>query len=243
MKNNNEFELSFNLAEDMGERGLVEIHAGDVNLPTGRIVASDPFFSAEQTAFARSVEPDKYPVYIYTEQIDKLHNRIAYAKIKFRPEPATRWILALTEDITDEELKDLDEDEFYGFAVESGLASFMDEETNEEFINKLDALQEKDPEYNYYDEVLSEEFRLYSGKNAFSRELGDWNDHRVSPDSDNNIMMFAAGWGDGYYPAYWGLNDNGDIIELVIDFLLDDFDTTDGDAEAEDESEPDEENV
>ncbi|MFP9098522.1 DUF4241 domain-containing protein [Flavobacterium sp. RHBU_24] len=237
MKNNNEFELSFDLTEDIKDRGLIEIHAGDVNLPTGRIVASDPFFSAEQAAFSRSVVPDKYPVFIYLEQIDKLHNRIAYAKIKFRPEPASRWVLALTEDITEEELKDLDEDEFYGFPVSSGLAGFMDEETNEEFINKLDALQEKDPEYNYYDEVLAEEFRQYSGKNNFSRELGDWNDHHINAGSDNNIIMFASGWGDGYYPSYWGLNQNGDAVELVIDFLLDDFDTGEGEVKDEFEDE------
>lgn len=224
MKNVNDFEHPFDLSGEMAERELVEIHIGDVNLPTGRIVASDPFFSAEQTAFARAVEPDKYPVYVYVSEIDKLHHRIAYAKIKFRPEVATKWILALTEDITEEELNDLSEGEFYGFAVESGLACFMDEETSEEFNEKLDNLQEADPEYNYYDSVLSEEFKEYSGKNTFSRELGDWNDHKLSPDSDNNIVMFASGWGDGYFPAYFGLNADGDTVELVIDFLLDEFD-------------------
>ena len=236
MKNANNFELPFDLSGQMAERELVEIHIGDVNLPTGRIVVSDPFFSAEQTAFARSVEPDKYPVYVYVSEIDKLHHRIAYAKIKFRPEEATKWILALTEDITEEELNDLSEDEFYGFAVESGLACFMDEETSEEFNEKLDNLQEANPEFNYYDSILSEEFREYSGKNTFSRELGDWNDHKLSPDSDNNILMFASGWGDGYFPAYFGLNDNGDTIELVVDFLLDDFDQ-DEDDDTEDDGE------
>lgn len=224
MKNVNDFELPFDLSGEMGERELVEIHIGDVNLPTGRIVASDPFFSAEQTAFARSVEPDKYPVYIYVSEIDKLHHRIAYAKIKFRPEDATKWILALTEDITEEELNDLSEGEFYGFAVESGLACFMDEETSEEFNEKLDNLQEADPEYNYYESVLAEEFREYSGKNTFSRDLGDWNDHKLSSESDNNVLMFSSGWGDGYFPAYFGLNADGDTVELVIDFLLDEFD-------------------
>ncbi|WP_116788067.1 DUF4241 domain-containing protein [Flavobacterium psychrotrophum] len=236
MKNVSDFELPFDLSGEMGERELVEIHIGDVNLPTGRIVASDPFFSAEQAAFARSVEPDKYPVYIYVSEIDKLHHRIAYAKIKFRPEDATKWILALTEDITTEELGELEEGEFYGFAVESGLACFMDEETSEEFNEKLDVLQEANPEYNYYDSVLSEEFREYSGKNTFSRELGDWNDHKPNPESDNNIVMFASGWGDGYFPAYFGLNENGDTIELVVDFLLDEFEADeDDDEEGEEE--------
>lgn len=234
MKDINDFELHYDLDDEMNSQELTEIHIGDVNLPTGKIIVADPFFSLEQRPFARTVEPDKYPVNIYMAEIDKLHHRIAYAKIKFRPEEASKWILALTDDLTNDELTDLGEDEFYGFPVESGLACFLDEETNAVFVKKMDELQEKNPESNYYDDVLSEEFREYSGKNNFSRELGDWNDHHPDAASDNNIIMFASGWGDGYYPAYWGLNENGDTIELVIDFLINEF-NPEGDEEEFDE--------
>ncbi len=223
MKDINDIELPYDLDDEMNSQELVEIHIGDVNLPTGKIIAADPFFTEEQQPFSRTIEPDKYPVYIYVAKIDELHHRIAYAKIKFRTEEATRWILALTADLTPEELNDLGEDEFYGFPVESGLACFLDEQTNAELIAKIDEVQDNKPESNYYDEVLSDEFREYSGKNNFSRQLGDWNDHRPNTDSDNNAIMFASGWGDGYYPAYWGLNENGDTIELVVDFLINDF--------------------
>lgn len=229
------FELPYDLADQMAEQELVEIHIGDVNLPTGKIIAADPFFASEQQPFARTVIPDKYPVYIYMAEIDKLHNRIAYAKIKFRPETSTRWVLALTDDMTQEELDDLGEDEFYGFPVESGIAAFLDAETNEQFADKIEKQQETSPAGNFYDDVLAAEFMEYSGKNNFSRELGDWNDHQVNEDSDNNVIMFAAGWGDGYYPAYWGLNDEGDAVELVIDFLLDEFESTEDDEDESDE--------
>lgn len=235
MKDTNDFELNYDLDDEMSSQELIEIHVGDVNLPTGKIIIADPFFSMEQHPFTRAVEPDKYPVFIYMAEIDELHHRIAYAKIKFRPEEPARWVLAITDDLTDEELKDLGEDEFYGFPVESGLACFLDEETNTEFTSKIDALLEKNPESNYYDDVLAEEFRKYSGKNNFSRELGDWNDHHPNADSDNNVIMFSSGWGDGYYPAYWGLNDNGDAVELVIDFLINEFGDEGDDEEYDDE--------
>jgi len=238
MKDINDFELHYDLDDEMNSQELIEIHIGDLNLPTGKIIVSDPFFSLEQRPFSRTVEPDKYPVFIYVSEIDKLHHRIAYAKIKFRTEEAKKWILALTDDLTNEELTDLGEDEFYGFPVESGLACFLDEETNVRFIAKMDELQEKNPESNYYDDVLSKEFIEYSGKNNFSRELGDWNDHRPDADSDNNVVMFASGWGDGYYPAYWGLSENGDTVELVVDFLINEFDP-EGDDEEFDEEEND----
>lgn len=235
MKDTNDFELNYDLEDEMNSQELIEIHVGDLSLPTGRIITADPFFSMEQRPFTRTVEPDKYPVFIYMAEIDELHHRIAYAKIKFRPEEATRWVLAITDDLTDEELNDLGEDEFYGFPVESGLACFLDEETNREFTAKMDAMLDKNPESNYYDDVLAEEFRKYSGKNNFSRELGDWNDHHPNPDSDNNVIMFSSGWGDGYYPAYWGLNENGDTVELVIDFLINEFDNEDDDDEFEED--------
>ncbi|WP_297332995.1 DUF4241 domain-containing protein [Flavobacterium sp.] len=228
MKDINDYHIQYDLDDEMNAQELVEIHVGDVNLPTGKIIAADPFFTHEQIAFSRTVEPDKYPVFIYVSEIDRLHHRIAYAKIKFRPEEATKWILALTDDLTEEELNDLGDEEFYGFPVESGLACFLDAETNGQLIAKMDALQERDPEANYYDEVLAEEFREYSGKNNFSRELGDWNDHRPDKESDNNVIMFASGWGDGYYPAYWGLDEEGNTIELVIDFLINEYDNEDG---------------
>jgi len=229
MKDLNDFEISYDLEGEMSGQELVEIHIGDLNLPTGKIIVSDPFFSEGQQPFSRTVEPDKYPVYIYMSEIDKLHNRIAYAKIKFRPEDAKKWILALTDDLTPEEMNDLGEDEFYGFPVESGLACFLDQETNEQFVARMDDLQDSNPEANYYDEVLAKEFMDYSGKNALSRDLGDWNDHKVDDNSDNNVIMFSSGWGDGYYPAYWGLSEQGDTIELVIDFLINEFDSDDED--------------
>lgn len=236
MKDINDYELAYDLAAEMETQQLVEIHIGDVNLPTGKIIAADPFFTTDQQPFSRTVEPDKYPVYIYVSEIDKLHHRIAYAKIKFRPETASKWILAVTEDLTSEEMEDLDEGEFYGFAVESGLGCFLDEETNSAYINRMDEVQEQNPESNYYDDVLADEFRKYSGKNNFSRELGDWNDHKPTEDSDNNVIMFASGWGDGYYPAYWGLSEDGENIELVIDFLTNEAEDED-DEDSKEESE------
>lgn len=234
MKDLNEYELHYDLDAEFNSSELVEIHVGDINLPTGKIIAADPFFTDSQPAFARSVEPDKYPVYIYMAEIDELHHRVAYAKIKFRPETPTKYILALTEDLTAEELDELGDDEFFGFPVDSGLAALLDAETNQQLTMRMNLLQENKPESNYYDEVLAKEFEEYSGKNKFSRSLGDWNDHHPSTDSDNNVIMFSSGWGDGYYPAYWGLNDNGDTIELVIDFLINDFEEGEDD-EFEDE--------
>src|SRR5690606_26150202 len=151
MKNSDDFEFEYNLDDDMGMQELVEIHVGDLNLPTGKIIAADPFFTYDQRPFKRTVLPDKYPVYVYVTEIDDEHFRIAYAKIKFRSKDASKWVLAITDDITKEEMNELTDDEFFGFPVDSGLACFLDEETNASLNAKMDELQQKDPEANYYD--------------------------------------------------------------------------------------------
>lgn len=227
MKNLKEIEIFYDLEDEINDDELTEIHIGDLNLTSGKIIAADPFFTQDHKPFARSVAPGKYPIYIYVTEIDEDHHRVAYAKIKFRTEKVTKWILAITEDLTTEELNDLGEDEFYGFAVEAGLACFMDEETNKILLEKMQKLDAEKPESNYYDEVLAKEFEEYSGKNKLSRTLGDWNNHFPKKDSDNNVIMFASGWGDGYYPSYWSLNDNGECVELVIDFLINEFEDED----------------
>ncbi|QYJ67519.1 DUF4241 domain-containing protein [Flavobacterium litorale] len=223
MKNTKDHEIPYELKDDMNAQELVEIHIGDINLPTGKIIVTDPFFRVEQQPFFRKVTPGTYPVYVYMSEIDELHHRVAYSKIKFKAENASKWIMALTDDITPEEIDELGENEFYGFAVESGLACFIDEKTNTALAARMEALEQENPEGNYYDDVLAGEFKKYSGSNKYSRNLGDWNNHLPNKDSEDNAMMFAAGWGDGYYPVYWGLNEAGEAVELIIDFLINEF--------------------
>ncbi|NJK95710.1 MAG: DUF4241 domain-containing protein [Bacteroidales bacterium] len=39
-------------------------------------------------------------------------------------------------------------------------------------------------------------------------------------DKEHNIIMFSSGLGDGLYPAYWGLDENGKPIKLLVDLLV-----------------------
>ncbi len=32
--------------------------------------------------------------------------------------------------------------------------------------------------------------------------------------------MFHTGYGDGIYPAYWGIAEDGSVSSLVIDFIV-----------------------
>jgi hypothetical protein len=63
-------------------------------------------------------------------------------------------------------------------------------------------------------------------------------DHLTATDGDvfsiaggpADAVMVQSGYGDGGYPAYWGVADDGTITQLVVDFLVDRPDLRDADA-------------
>jgi len=40
------------------------------------------------------------------------------------------------------------------------------------------------------------------------------------PTTDNNVIMFHSGYGDGHYPVYWGYDQKGNVTALSMDFML-----------------------
>lgn len=217
-------EISYNLGEAFLNPAIHEIFIGDLHLPSGKIIVSDPFYTHVQKPFVKTVAPGTYPVYLYMKEIDDGHYRVAFAKIKIRQDHVDKWILALTEDTNPADVYDMDDEEYFGFFVEAGLACFVDVYTNEEYLKTIDQFYAENPDLNYYDDILAEEFDQCSSSHPYSRDLGDWNNHRPVKDKDSNLMMFASGWGDGYYPCYWGINDQKQVIELIVDFMLEEQD-------------------
>ena len=46
----------------------------------------------------------------------------------------------------------------------------------------------------------------------------DWLNWMV-PDTDCNLPIFASGWGDGYYPVYFGYDAKGEICAVYVRFI------------------------
>src|SRR5689334_21256244 len=154
--------LSLDLKPIFDTIPLTELVIGELNLPTGKIVAGDPFFIYNEKPFKIQVAPGQYPVSILIHTVEEDHHRVAFARIKFSDNTATRWTLALTEDITDEQVRKLKKGEFFGYGVDAGLGCFADVATNEMFNNVMDNFHKDDPHKNYYDDVLAEEFQSTS---------------------------------------------------------------------------------
>lgn len=37
---------------------------------------------------------------------------------------------------------------------------------------------------------------------------------------ENDGVITLSGFGDGTYPAYWGIDKNGLIVSMVLDFMI-----------------------
>jgi hypothetical protein len=191
---------------------LLEI--GNLKVPTGKIVACDPLVTINFTPFNKTVKPGIYPVKIYVAQTKESGERYAIAKLEFSSKKADKWVLALHDGENTSELKN--PDEYFGFPVDAGLGGFVDYKSALEYRKFEDQFQKEHPGGNIYEDYLAAEFK----KNAKDpKDDGDWINLKI-PNSDLNITMFHSGYGDGSYPAYWGITRNNKIVSLIIDFLV-----------------------
>lgn len=188
------------------------LEIGDLHVPSGKIVACDPLAIPDMPPFEHTVSPGKYPIKIYIAKLEDWGDRYAIAKLEFTNDRADKWVLALREGET---LADLKNDEFLGFPVDAGLGGFFDYEVGKKYEAFTEDFYKKNPDGNIYDDLFAAEFK----KNASNlNDLGDWINYYL-PDCDNcNITMFHSGFGDGYYPCYWGITKDNKICSLVIDF-------------------------
>jgi hypothetical protein len=79
--------------------------------------------------------------------------------------------------------------------------------------------KKENPEGNIYDNFFAQEFKnSYERNPEFQRTDGDWINFKI-PGTDLSIPMIQTGFGDGVYPAYFGYGENGNICELVVQYI------------------------
>lgn len=180
-----------------GAVALSALEIGKLGVPSGRIVACDPFICDRTEAFSRRVPTGKFPVQL---AIAKLPNdeRVAFARILFADRPAVRWEMALRPGQT---LKDLKPGYIHGYGVDTGTGAFMDAATLAPYLAAT------------ADEAAT--MRLVDVLNAAPVGSRAW---LLRPYGQANVAMFSSGWGDGFYASYFGLDAAGRVVALVTDF-------------------------
>ncbi len=183
----------------LAERKITVTPIGQLELPTGEIMACDPLVTGDDwPALSRKVKPGSYPVSLFEAQ-----GRVAAAFLRLRPGMPVRWELAT---LPDQDVSTLKDDEMFGYPVDAGLGSFMDKTAMALMSAEQDKLKADE---NYYDDVLAAEFAPNQDRFVM---------HRPVAGNPLNIAMFWSGWGDGFYPSFWGLDAAGEPLLLLTDF-------------------------
>ena len=84
----------------------------------------------------------------------------------------------------------------------------------------MDHWYEENTDSNIYDDFFADAFRRNAVENPlYQREDGDWINFRI-PNTELSVPMIQSGFGDGLYPVYFGYDENGELCDIVIEFIF-----------------------
>lgn len=180
---------------------------GTFRLPSGQLVACDPFWCEDARPFARPVPRGEFPLTLSVADFGN-QRRIAFARLAFSAQPVVRWELALLEG---QDPSTLQPGEFFGYSVDAGTGAFMDLDAWRAFHAQM----EQD---EAFDGRLVEEM----GKGGVAGSL-------LLSSGPGSVAMFSSGWGDGAYATYWGYDARGNLAAALTDFYVVDWNPHSGD--------------
>lgn len=177
---------------------------GTFKLPSGQLVACDPFWCDEEYAwpFARQVPPGEYPLHLAIARFRNGDERVAFARLTFSREPAVRWEMAVAEA---HEVETLRRGEILGYPVDAGTGAFMDAQAWRAFTERRQRGEEA-----FYDSLDAELDRTYAPTRS-------WLLMDAGPGS---VALFSSGFGDGHYATYWGFDARGNLVAALTDFYV-----------------------
>jgi hypothetical protein len=199
-----------------GPRSTWTIDCGSLYLPSGRLVACDPFVYLRPSDNPHVlVPPGTYPVVVtladVSEALDRSHIREAYATVRLAEgADAYRRALPLARD--DEPRPVLKDDEFIGFPVDAGTACFVDDRavatgmpSPETWLKHVFDNDRDDCWFKRMDEPTHVRAGLANIVLPLAR-------------NGENIVIIHSGWGDGLYPVVGSFDALHRLIAVHIDF-------------------------
>lgn len=193
-------------SRDFVENPMIEsFEVGVISLVSGRLVACDPLITNDMKPFKVSFPKGDFTVIVHKERETGC---IAYVEIIFGKETVTHWEMAITDG---QNIADLNDNEIFGYPVQSGMGCFMDVDTQD----KLNLLEREI--YNKKGDLfmgIYEEFfhQYFSGGEQYAF---------LNPDESNtgNIFAFEAGFGEGFYASYIGFNAESKPVKIITEFI------------------------
>ncbi|WP_080780347.1 DUF4241 domain-containing protein [Chryseobacterium phocaeense] len=188
---------------------LESFEVGKLYLSSGKLVACDPLITNDMLPFSTEFPKGNFSVLLHKERES---NCVAYAEVIFSNHAVSEWKMAVTEG---QDVKDLAEEEVFGYPVESGMGCLMDVDTQ----NSLNELEK----------------RLYHSKGAdfmgiyeeffhdyFFDEKGAIDQYAFLKPADNHpgtIFAFETGYGEGFYASYIAYDKDHKPVKIITEFI------------------------
>ena len=207
----------FDMKEIQGKEIFI-LDMGEIEFPTGDILVRDPlvWLNRDEKAYLTSVPRGKYRIETLVVKLEEDHYRYALSRVRFTENVPKIYYEALK---GDENLDDVDGDSIFGFNVDAGLATIVDIETRNAYCDFKDKWYAENPNKNIYDDFFAEVYAKNAEENpVYQREGGDWINFKI-PNSELSIPMIQSGFGDGRYPVYFGYDENGNLCDLVVEYI------------------------
>ena len=192
---------------------MLHLHTlGELVVTSGRIVVCDPLAMPDTLPLADIVPPGHYPVVLSVAESTSGDQRVAYALLRLSERPAVRWEMAIPQGRSLDSLKP---GHIFGYPVDAGTGCFMDADASRALVAPMArTVEDKDTKVatkDAGDELLA----LLSKTYVYTWSCANL----VSDDATGaNVIAFSSGWGDGFYPSYWGFDATDQRVALVTDF-------------------------
>ena len=194
------------------------VSCGDLEVPSSRLVACDPFaFMEAKNNPHINVPQGRFPVSVtlidLSEKQDRSHIREAYASLIFK-KGIESYRKALPLARKGESRPEAKGDEFKGFAVDAGTACFVDESSIERCM----------PDSSTWYEELFENSRPDCWFNRMDDpthiRAGIANIVLPKATKGENLILVHSGYGDGCYPVVGSFDKAGNLLSVHIDFFV-----------------------
>ena len=200
---------------EVGGHAVSVLRAGLCPVPSGELLVGDPFGGLQnrgELPYFVTAPVGDYPLELSVAQTDDGRPVYAAARLRFNYRRAVSFEQALT---GKEDLGSFDGG-YYGFWADSGWACLCDEKAHRAFCDFAQSWQERNPQgdlyADYFAPLLSQNARRFP---QHQPPEGGWLNWPI-PGSRQRAVLFRTGWGEGNYPAFWGLDEEGRVCQLVV---------------------------
>lgn len=222
----NNLEKYFTDKEIAGHK-LDTIHMGKIKITSGDIIVCDPveFLSNDNYPFFDKFPTGEFDVTasLIIDEEDENIGYTALVKIQFTDEKPVLYREAL---YGDENLDEINEQgDFFGVPLFSGRACIIDRDGAEKLAQYIIDNEEKDENFDIFADVYSDKLTENAKKYPkYQNDEGSWVNMNV-PESNDSMVIFSTNhiideeFSDEYFPVYVAEDKNGNICQLVVQFI------------------------